>query len=91
MGVGAGASRARRGEVQSDGLGSVYRDHDLQEGSISAPSQLQQPIPRKDSLNRPPAQFMGPTQILIVQVDFNLIGLHFKVQHAFAGLLPVAW
>jgi hypothetical protein len=34
---------------------------------------------------------VGPTQILIVQVNLNLIGLHFKVQHAFAGLLPVAW
>jgi hypothetical protein len=33
---------------------------------------------------------VGPTQILIVQVDFNIIGFHFKVQHAFARLLPVA-
>jgi len=34
---------------------------------------------------------MSPTQILIVQVYFNLIGFHFKVQHAFARLLPLAW
>ena len=34
---------------------------------------------------------MGPTHILIVQVYFNLIGLHLKVQHAFARLLPLAW
>jgi hypothetical protein len=28
---------------------------------------------------------------LVVQVDLHVARLHFKVQRAFAGLLPVAW